>query len=268
MQNVFLSFLFVFFASGQLLAATISFDTDIPTFSKYNIYGNVVGVRRTTDAAIADRTNTFGRRSGSDVFVLNSDPAPPTALPKPPVNFLSFDSFKRGAGEVSVGLAQASFRALNGAKIFVYRSGDFGIPKNGALCAFQASACVGDFVLDFAQPIVELMFSGFFAKTSDSSIVSLFDGDALIYSNQFFGNSDETILFDFSTLGKVTKVSFTDASNASTRGIAYGKFSYRVYSEPETPAAVPIPATAFLLITSLLLLSFFPIGARRALRLS
>jgi hypothetical protein len=212
------------------------------------------GVSGITRIEIADHSSTLSRGIAYGSFVYDPDPPGPPPPPKPPVNFLSFDAFLRGANEETLDLGQAILREIGGGKIFVYQTGDYNIPQNGALCAFQASTCMGEFQLDFKQPVFDLVFSGFFAKITDSSIISLYDGNRLIYS-------------DFSDAGKLTRVLFTDASNVATKGIAYGDFKYRLYTDPVVPPAVPLPATAILLLAGLTLLSVFRTRALRPIHL-
>jgi hypothetical protein len=192
-----------------------------------------------------------------DVDTPNAPPPPPL----PPLA-LDFDALPRGANEGLVNLGNAVLAETAGERIFVYRTGDFGMPQNGGFCALLADfSCMGDFLLEFDRPITNLIFSGFFAKGTDSVFVSLFDGDLLVFSRQFFGNSAGTITFDFRYVTRLTTILIEDRSDPATRGIAFGDFRYRPYEAPVAP--VPVPASFLLLATALALFLRLKRAARR-----
>lgn len=190
-------------------------------------------------------------------------PGTPPPPPLPPAN-LSLDAFPGGVNEASLDLGPAVLVETSGGKIFVYRTGDYGVPKNGAFCALVAGKCTGDFTLDFDTPITDLIFSGFFAKPGDSAIVSLFDGDLMIYTGRLFGNSTGTIRFDFREIEKLTRVRIEDSSGLQTGGIAYGNFGFNAYEAPVTP--VPLPAPLLLMAAGLAALALPKFSARRRTR--
>lgn len=212
------------------------------------------GVSGITRVEIADfsSASSNGIAYGGITFDIDEsgDPNPD------PLSVLGFDAFESGVNQGSLDLGQASIRTTNGDKTFVYRSGDFGMAPNGGICAYTTDFnCMGDFLLEFDQPIFDLTFSGFFAKITDSVLISLFDGDELIYSGQYFGNGAGMIFFDFSQFTKLTKIFFEDASDPLSKGIAYGDFRYRLYADPDTPVPVPIPTPLLLLLAGLVSLS-------------
>lgn len=194
----------------------------------------------------------------------NFDLDPPDAPPPqqiPPVA-LSFDALPRGANEGLINLGTAILTETSGGKIFVYQTGDFGMPQNGGFCALLSDfSCMGDFLLEFDTPVTDLIFSGFFAKGTDSVFVSLFDGDLLVFAGQFFGNSAGTITFDFRHIVKLTKIMIEDRSDPATRGIGFGDFRFRPYEAPVSP--VPVPASLFLLGAALMFFALLGLAARR-----
>lgn len=193
-------------------------------------------------------TSADGPGKGIAYGDFNFDPDPP-GLPPPaplPEQRLSFDDLPRGVNGNVVNVGIARFSEANGGNLFVYHTGDYNVPENGAICALAANfSCMGDLLIEFSVPIFDLMFNAFFAKPTDSMIVSLFNNGILIFSQQYWGNTGGTILFDFRNLGVLTSVLIEDRSSALTKGAAYGNFRYRLYQQP--PAVVPLPASLLLL---------------------
>lgn len=207
-------------------------------------------------------TSALGDGQGIAYGDFNFDPDPP-GLPPPaplPEEKLSFDQLPRGMNGNVVDVGIARFSHANGGNLFVYHSGDYKVPDDGAICAMGENfTCMGDLLIEFDVPIFDLMFNAFFAKATDSMIVSLFNNGVLIFSQQYWGNSGGTILFDFRNLGVLTSILIEDRSSALTKGAAYGNFRYRLY---EVPAVVPLPASLLLLATAL---GALLLGRRRAL---
>lgn len=217
------------------------------------------GVSGITRVEIADRSSgvSKGIAYGDFNFALDP-PGPPAPLPAP--LGLSFDALASGvnAGEIDLGAARLRTEAGN---LFVYRSGDFGFAENGGFCAYTAAQnCLGDFVLDFDLPVFDLTFAGYFAKLTDGAIISLFDGDVMIYTGRHSGNTAGTIRFDFRQFASVTRILIRDDSDPLTKGIAYGSFRFR---DLPPVAPVPLPTSAVLLGGALGLLVISGASLRR-----
>jgi hypothetical protein len=199
-------------------------------------------------------TTALGAGKGIAYGDFGFDVDPPDTVPPPPLpeESLDFDSVDRGVNGNSINIGIAKITENNGGELFVYHTGDYFIPANGAVCALsEGFACMGDLLIEFNVPIFDLMFSGFFAKATDSMIVSLFNNDLLIFSGQFWGNTGGTILFDFRSFGVLTSILIEDRSDVATKGVAYGDFKYRIYDQP---SPVPLPASLPLLMFGLTLL--------------
>lgn len=208
------------------------------------------------DIASTPTTADNGIAYGDFNFEILPPDAPP--LPRVPEEVLSFDSLAGGVNAPTIDIGLAIATVTDGESIFVYNSGDFSFPENGGLCALNSDfRCMGSFMLEFDTTIFDLMFSAFFAKPTDSMIVSLFLNDLEVYSGQFWGNAGGTILFDFRHVGLLDRILIEDRSNPGTKGAAYGDFRYNV----AVPSPVPVPAP-FLLLTGALAL----LGLGRRLR--
>ncbi len=177
-----------------------------------------------------------------------------TRPPRPPSKAVSFDRLTSGVGPRSVLLGKIRITAWGSDRLFVYRSGDFGMPLNGGFCAYDKSGrCMGDVTLDFGGPIADLTFSAFWAKLTDGVFVSLFNGVELIYSGLFMGTSSGTIRFDFTQYGTLTSMTLQDRSSVLTKGMAFGGFRYREVTivpppPPPDPPPAPVPLPAPLLL--------------------
>jgi hypothetical protein len=214
------------------------------------------GVSGITRVEIDDLSSGISKGIAYGDFDYTVDPpGPPAPLPSP--LGLSFDVLTAGVNAAEVDLGVARLKTDSG-NLFVYRSGDFGMAPNGGFCAYTTSKdCMGDFILDFKLPVFDLTFAGYFAKLTDGAIISLFDGDVMIYTGRHTGNTAGTIRFDFSQFASVTRVVIQDDSNPQTRGIAYGSFRFLEVT------AVPLPAPAFLLLAALGLLALSAASRRR-----
>lgn len=226
------------------------------------------GVSGITRVEIADRSSGVSKGIAYGDFDFTVDP-PGAPAPLPAPLGLSFDALTGGVNGPVVDLGPALLSA-DGGNLFIYRSGDFGMAQNGGFCAYStAQDCMGDFILQFKLPVYDLTFSGYFAKLTDGAIISLFDGDVMIYTGRHSGNTAGTIRFDFRQFASVTRLQIRDDSNPLTKGIAYGSFRFRdVPPAPPPPppvSAVPLPASALLMLAALCLLvvSAAP-GRRRA----
>jgi hypothetical protein len=221
-----------------------------------NINIDFSGLSGITRVEIKDFSSALSQGIAYGDFTFDEDPPGPPAPPPPPIG-LSFDALTSGLNEGLLDLGPALLSA-DGGKLFVYRTGDFGMAPRGGFCAFTtAQDCMGDFVLDFKSPIYELSFDGFFAKLTDGAIVSLFDGDTMLYTGRFAGSSGGTIRFDFTEFTQITRLIVEDDSDPETRGIAYGSFRYLEV------ATIPLPASAILLLAALGLLLATTVPARR-----
>lgn len=208
-------------------------------------------------------TAALGSGKGIAYGEFNYDPDPPNTPPPPPppTDTLSFDALPKGVNTGSLDIGYATISQPGGGDLFVYHTGDFYVPANGAVCAMSSGfTCMGDLLVQFDGPILDLMFSAFFAKQTDSMIISLFNGTSLVFSGQFWGSTGGTILFDFRKWGLLTSILIEDASDAATKGAAYGDFKFTIVDEP---APVPLPPSVVLLALALLSLAL-PMRRRHA----
>jgi hypothetical protein len=213
------------------------------------------GLSGITRVDIADRSDAISQGIAYGDFTFT----PGVARPPPPAKkVIGFDSLASGVGPSSAKLGKITITAWGTDRLFVYRSGDFGMPTNGGFCAYDLSGrCMGDATLDFGGPIDDLTFAGFWAKLTDGVFVSLFNGAELVYAGLFMGTTSGTIRFDFSQYGTLTRLTLQDRSNVLTKGMAFGDFRYREVTiapppDPEPPPApVPLPAPLLLLGTLL-----------------
>lgn len=220
------------------------------------------GVSGITRVEIADLSSPVSRGIAYGDFNFNVAPPGQPAPPPSPLG-LSFDALFGGVNGPDLDLGPAVLSAGE-SNLFVYRTGDFGMAPNGGFCAYTAALdCRGDFALDFKSPIYDLTFSGFFAKLIDGAIISLYDGDIMVYTGRYAGNTAGTIRFDFRQFTSVTRVLIRDDSNPQTKGIAYGSFRFR--DVPPDVAPVPLPASSVLLIAALAALMLSGHLARRRL---
>lgn len=242
--------------------ATVSAYSDDTLVSFILLSGNAdgrvaidfTGVSGITRVEIADFSSGVSKGIAYGDFDFQTDPpGPPAPLPAP--LGLSFDALASGVNGATLDLGAAVLDA-GGGRLFVYHGGDYGMAQNGGFCAYTtAHDCMGDFELSFKVPVYDLTFAGYFAKLLDGAIISLFDGDVMIYTGRHEGNSAGTIRFDFRQFASVTRILIRDDSNPLTKGIAYGSFRFRDVPPPPPPAAVPLPAGAPLLLAALGLLA-------------
>ncbi len=201
----------------------------------------------------------------------STPPGPSPAPASAPVpRSLDFGAFPAGSRSSPLQFQDVIAAGLNGSDLYVYHSGDFGMPTGGGVCALSSSfACTGDLEFAFLVPISGLTFDGYFATPSDSVLVSLFSGGTLLTSELFRGNDTGTILFDFSAFQKIDLVTILDRSNAQTKGMAFGNFQYTYWQPPQAsppPAAVPLPGSGAMVITGLLAGLALAVGGRRSAR--
>lgn len=223
-------------------------------------FGGISGITR---VQIENLSGLDGKGIAYGDFNFDVDPpGTPPPSPLPPVR-LNFDSLPRGVNKGLINLGNAILAEASGGEIFVYRTADYDMPQNGGFCALQADfSCTGNFLLEFTVPVSNLIFSGFFAKITDSAFVSLFDGDMLVYAGLFLGNSAGTIRFDFRDIDRLTRILIEDRSDPETGGIAYGDFRYDLYESPIAP--VPVPVSLLLLIVALISLRL--VAQRRTIK--
>lgn len=242
-------------------------------------FGNTTGITR---LALSDVSAPGS--SGIALGGVNYTPAPgssnpPSTPPGPspapasaPVpRSLDFGAFPAGSRSSPVQFKDVIVAGLNNSDLYVYHSGDYGMPTGGGVCALSTSfTCTGDLEFAFLVPISGLTFNGYFATPSDSVLVSLFSGSTLLTSQQFWGNDTGTILFDFSTFQKIDLVTILDRSNAQTKGMAFGNFQYTYWQPPQAsvpPAAVQLPGSGAMIFTGLIAGLALAVGARRNARL-
>jgi hypothetical protein len=156
----------------------------------------------------------------------------------------------KGVVGTSLAVTDAVLTAGTGSDLFIYRSGDFGIPKGGGFCALSSGfVCRGQATLTFEQPVNGLSFNGRYAGRGDRARVSVFAGDVLLRTVVVRRNGR----IDFSDLEGVTAITFADASRRFGTGIAYARFRYTLQPPPVTP--VPVPPAGAMMIASLALLA-------------
>lgn len=235
------------------------------------------GLSGITRLSIAD-TSAPGA-SGIAFGSFQYDPAPATsvAAPPPPTpRTISFDGLAQGSHTSPLQFADLLIAGLNGSDLYVYHSGQYGMPAGGGTCALKANfTCTGDLELAFLLPISGLTFNGYFAAASDSVLISLFSGSTLLFSQQYWGNSTGTLFFDLSAFSKIDLVTIQDRSTLLTKGMAFGNFRYSywqppvVVPPPPPPATVPQPGSWLFALTEVLAglsLAAFRRRARRAHR--
>lgn len=170
---------------------------------------------------------------------------------------LDFDDqpLRLNDGVSTMKVGPAIITNLSGGDLFIYHSGYYGMPEGGGFCALDVDfSCTGDISIVFDEPITDLIFSGYFAASTDAVYLEVYYGTELIYESLYTGNDiDGIILFDLTGL-TLTSIFLYDASSLETGGIAYGGFEFDYASEAKPVAAVPLPASALLLLGSLVVL--------------
>ena len=69
----------------------------------------------------------------------------------------------------------------DGSQIFVYESGQYGLPESGGLCGFDTGFwCTADLYFDFFEEIADLEFETFFFGGDDKILAQIFAGDVLL----------------------------------------------------------------------------------------
>ncbi len=216
------------------------------------------GLSGITRLDIFDRSNPVSRGIAYGDFYFDIDPPKPPGPPKPPLEALSFDKLTEGINTAKIDIGSAKITQTSGGQIYIYRTGSFDMPQNGGVCAYENGTCMGNLLVEFLNPVTELIFAGYFAKSSDAAYISLFDQDFLISRTLFSGDPAGSILFDFSDVSRLTKLVIEDASAGEFKGIAYGDFKYRTYqAPPPPPSPVPLPAPALMLLAAFSLLLGF-----------
>lgn len=166
---------------------------------------------------------------------------------------------------------------LRGEGIYLYHSGDFGMPDSGGVCALTPGfSCTGDLMISFLQPVTDLTFNGYFAAPADSVLVSVFGGGGLLAREQVWGNATGILAFDFSSLGRIDRLTIEDRSNPLTQGVAFGNFRYNLWEPPVKPSSgpstpppspppsvVPLPGSGPLALAAIALWLTFAAGLRR-----
>jgi hypothetical protein len=151
----------------------------------------------------------------------------------------------------SLGLAGATLAATSGSPLFIYSSGDFGLPTGGGFCAIVTGfVCKGRLTLTFQQPVFGLTLNAFLVGPGDQSRISAFAGSVLLSTVVVRQNG----LIDFSALQGVTRVTFSDESARFGTGIAYGDFRFTV-QPPPVVTPVPLPPAGAMILASLALLA-------------
>ncbi len=107
--------------------------------------------------------------------------------------------------------------------LFVYGSGDFGMPNTGGICALQSDfTCTGKFSLLFIGPISDLSFKGFFAGSSDQAVVTAYAGDQRLATQLVLGNASEQFDVSFAVFSGITRVDVAVSSTGPARGSPTG----------------------------------------------
>jgi hypothetical protein len=132
-------------------------------------------------------------------------------------------------------------------RVFVYRTGDFGIPTGGGFCALASGfTCKGRATLRFDTPVSGLMFDAFFAGRGDRARVTAFAGNVRLGSVLVRRDG----LVDLSRFEGVTRITFRDRSTREGTGIAWGNFRH---DDPVTP--VPLPPAGVMMAATMLLVA-------------
>ena len=136
----------------------------------------------------------------------------------------------------------ATLTNLDGYEVFLYRSGEFGMPEGGGFCALSPGfECRGDTLLAFESPVNNLMFESFFVALGDRASLEIYRGDELLSEVRVDRQNTKV---DLSEFGDVTSIFFDSRSTRAAAGLAYGAFTFEVAEVPLPPA---LPAFALAL---------------------
>lgn len=239
---------------------------------------SVVGNARSLASAERAPSNPSGSSAGGPFAGSHDTPSVYVApdannngpdLPTGPQR-LDFDDLKDRVNIVSdLRVDPAIITNTSGGDIFVYHSGDYGLPEGGGFCALNRFdfSCTADISIEFLAPITELTFSGFFAGPTDAAFLTLFDGTDTVFQGLFTGNDvDGLILFDFSWLSRITRILIEDRSIFASGGIAYGNFEFEYYTDDPVISPVPLSASGLFLLGGLAMLALLEQFARERRR--
>lgn len=245
-----------------------------PETSSESAAQSVVGHIQTQGSAERGPSKPFSSSAGGSFAGSHKTPAPDhssdsTDLPTGKQR-LDFDDLKKRVNIVSVlKVDPATITNTSGGDIFVYHSGDYGLPEGGGFCALERFdfSCTANLSIVFAAPVTELTFSGYFAGSTDAAFLTVFDGTDAVFQGLFTGNDvNGLILFDFSWLSRITRIWIEDRSRFDSGGIAYGDFEFEYYKDKPVISPVPVSASGLLLLGGLAMLALLEKFARERRR--
>lgn len=160
---------------------------------------------------------------------------------------LNFDTLPSGQTTTPLSMPNVAISESSGGALFVYHTGEFGMPAGGGVCALQSDfSCTGDVSLLFIGPVKNLKFKGLFATGTDRATIAAYAGDTLVTYAVVSGGSEGEFDVDLSKASGITRLKITDRSDATSRGISFGGFGY----DPDSggipgPAQEPLQVLSF-----------------------
>ncbi len=152
---------------------------------------------------------------------------------------IDFDQFPAGQTAGALDFAGVVNVSSSTGSLFVYNSGNFGMPAQGGVCGLTSVfTCLGTLSFSFAQPVEQVSFGAYFVGAGDASSVSAYAGTTLL--GQLSVNAGGQ--YGFGALSGITNLVFADLGSLSG-GVAYGGFTYVNVPPPPPPPppAVPLP---------------------------
>lgn len=143
-------------------------------------------------------------------------------------DILNFDETAFGGfqGATSLSLSNADIFSL-GDDLFVYQSGDFGIPDSG-FCATEFGSCEADAEIVFSNQIADLTFYSLGFNSGDFAVATIYNGVTPLAS----ATIDADMTVDFSGFSDITRLVIDDSSTGA--GMSYHAFTFNAVPEPGT----------------------------------
>ncbi len=136
-----------------------------------------------------------------------------------------------------------------GSTLFIYNSGDFGMPRLGGFCMLGSDfSCSGNGMLLFSDPVSQLSLRSRFVGRGDRATLRAWSGPTLV--DEHTVTSDE--IFSFKGEG-ITRMEITGRRSPSG-GVAFSSVSFVKAEEPPAPSPVDAPLSLLSLGSALALL--------------